>query len=318
MNRLIADVGGTNIRFAVVAGSKLLTEPQTLHCADYPGIVEAAEAYLSGNGQGASFDEAAFAVAGAVTGDWIDITNNHWAFSQAEVARRLKVGRIRFLNDFTALALGLPHLPPESVLALNEAKSVRNAPIAVIGPGTGLGVSGLLPDGTGGWVAIAGEGGHATLPVRTAREFAVIDKAQQMFGHCSAERLVSGPGLVTLAEILDLIDGRAVQQRSPADITENAATGACPVSVEAMDLFLGFLGTMVSNLALTLGAFGGVYLAGGILPRLGIDKLKASPLLARFADKGRYRDYLEAIPVKLVVHPLPAFLGLGNLPIGDE
>jgi glucokinase len=317
MSRLIADVGGTNIRFAVVAGSEVLTEPESLRCADYPGIVEAAQTYLSGKGKGAAFDEAAFAVAGAVTGDWIDITNNRWAFSQAEVARRLKVGRIKFLNDFTALALGLPHLPPESVITLNGAQGTPNAPIGVIGPGTGLGVSGLLPDGKKGWVAIAGEGGHSTLPVRTAREFAVIDKAQQLYSHCSAERLVSGPGLVTLAEILDQLDGRQPAQRTPAEITEKASNGSCLVSVEAMNLFLGFLGTMASNLALTLGAFGGIYLAGGILPRLGPDKLKASPLLERFADKGRYRDYLAAIPLKLVVHPLPAFLGLGNLPIED-
>jgi glucokinase len=317
MSRLIADVGGTNIRFTIVAGSTQLTEPETLHCADYPSIVEAARTYLSGKGKGGAFDEAAFAVAGAVTGDWIDITNNHWAFSQAEVAKHLAVRRIKFLNDFTALALGLPHLPADGLLALNEATGKTEAPIAVIGPGTGLGVSGLLPDGKKGWVAIAGEGGHATLPVRTSREFDVVDKAQQMFGHCSAERLVSGPGLVTLAEILDLLDGRPAQPRTPADITQKAHDGSCPVSVEAMNLFLGFLGTMASNLALTLGAFGGVYLAGGILPRLGADKLKASPLLERFADKGRYRDYLAAIPLKLVVHPLPAFLGLGHLPMDN-
>ncbi|CAA6604494.1 Glucokinase [Rhodospirillaceae bacterium LM-1] len=315
MSRLIADVGGTNVRFAVVAGSKLLTEPESFHCADYPSIIEAAQDYLSKNGQGASFDEAAFAVAAAVTGDWIDITNNHWAFSQAEVARRLNVKRVKFLNDFTALALGLPHLPEESALPLNDAKGVKNAPIAVIGPGTGLGVSGLLPDGKGRWVPIAGEGGHATLSARTEREFAVVNQAQKQFGHCSAERLISGPGLVTLAEILDGLDGRPPIRRTPADIAEKAQNGDCPVCSEALDLLLAFLGTTASNLALTLGAFGGLYLAGGILPRLGAERLKASPLMTRFTDKGRYRDYLASIPVNLVVHPLPAFLGLGNLPI---
>lgn len=317
MSRLIADVGGTNIRFAIVSGSTLLTEPETLHCADFPGIVDAAKTYLAKNGQGASFDEAAFAVAGAVTGDWIDITNNHWAFSQADVAMKLGVGRIRFLNDFTALALGLPHLPPEGVAPLNGVAAKENAAIAVIGPGTGLGVSGLLPDGKGRWTAIAGEGGHASLPARSQREFDVVAEAQRQFGHCSAERLVSGPGLVQLAEILDILDRRPPKKRTPADIAEQARAGTCPVAAETMDLFLGFLGTVASDLALTLGAFGGLYLAGGILPRLGADYLKTSPLVARFHDKGRYRDYLSMVPLKLVIHPLPAFLGLGNLPIGD-
>lgn len=317
MSRLIADVGGTNIRFAVVSGSDLLTEPATLACADYPGIVEAAGAYLKGHAEGARFDEAAFAVAGAVTGDWIDITNNHWAFSQAEVKRRLGVQRLKFLNDFTALALGLPHLPGESALALNDARPVKDAPIAVIGPGTGLGVSGLLPDGRGGWVPIAGEGGHASLGARNAREFSVIAEAEKRYGHCSAERLVSGPGLCLLAKIIDHLGGRPESERTPAEISERAQAGTCPVCAEAMSLFLGFLGTSASNLALTLGAFGGLYLAGGILPRLGADYLKRSPLMERFIDKGRYRDYLNGIPVKLVVHPLPAFLGLGNLPIED-
>ncbi len=317
MSRLIADVGGTNIRFAVVSGSDLLTEPATLACANYPGIVEAAKDYLSRHAEGARFDEAAFAVAGAVTGDWIDITNSHWAFSQAEVKRQLGVRRQKFLNDFTALALGVPHLPKESALALNDASPVKESPIAVIGPGTGLGVSGLLPDGKQGWVPIAGEGGHATLAIRTEREFLVVAEAEKRFGHCSAERLVSGPGLSVLADILDHLDGRTSSPRTPALISERALAGDCPVSTEAMSLFLGFLGTTASNLALTLGAFGGLYLAGGILPRLGADYLKGSPLITRFTDKGRYRDYLSAIPLKLVVHPLPAFLGLPNLPIGD-
>lgn len=317
MSRLIADVGGTNIRFAIVSGSKHLTQPETLRCADFPDIIDAARTYLSGAAKGTSFDEAAFAVAGAVTGDWIDITNNHWAFSQAEVADKLGVKRIRFLNDFTALALGLPHLPQDGLAALNDAVGKNDTAVAVIGPGTGLGVSGLLPNGRGGWSAIAGEGGHASLAVRTEREFAVVAHAQRLFGHCSAERLVSGPGLAQLAEILDALDDRPVQKRTPADIAEQALSKTCPVAVEAMDMFLSFLGTMASNLALTLGAFGGVYLAGGILPRLGVERLKASPLLDRFNDKGRYRDYLSDIPLKLVTHPLPAFLGLGNLPIED-
>ena len=187
------------------------------------------------------------------------------------------------------------------------------AAMAVIAPGTGLGVSGLVPDGAGGFAAVEGEGGHRTLAAQSPREWAIVNALAERFGHASAERALSGPGIEALYRAVASIDGVSCRgDRTAAEIAHDAFTRSDPVAVEAVATFTGFLGSVAGDLALTLGASGGVYLAGGIVP--GWDgRFDAARFLDRFRAKGRFRGYLDAVPVRVVTHPYPALAGAGHL-----
>ena len=187
------------------------------------------------------------------------------------------------------------------------------AAMAVIAPGTGLGVSGLVPDGAGGFAAVEGEGGHRTLAAQSPREWAIVNALAERFGHASAERALSGPGVEALYRAVASIDGVSCRgDRTAAEIAHDAFTRSDPVAVEAVATFTGFLGSVAGDLALTLGARGGVYLAGGIVPGWG-GRFDAARFLDRFRTKGRFRGYLDAVPVRVVTHPYPALAGAGHL-----
>jgi glucokinase len=308
--RLVADVGGTNARFAWQAGpGQPLENVQVLPCAAYPTLQDAMRAYLAQCGRAVPL-HAAIAIANPVTGDEIRMTNHHWAFSQQAVRTEFGLTRLRVLNDFTALALALPALGPEDVRQVGGAEAKSGTPKALIGAGTGLGVSGLLPDGNGGWVALEGEGGHVTLPCATERERCVMDGLARLYGHASAERAVSGQGLIDTYLLLRQADGVLTPGcTSPAEVTEAALAGRDAHAVEALNLFCGFLGVVAGNLALTLGALGGVYIGGGVVPRLG-DWFDASPFRRQFEAKGRFQGYLAALPVWVITaSQSPALLG---------
>jgi glucokinase len=179
--------------------------------------------------------------------------------------------------------------------------------IGVLGPGSGLGMSGLIPSGTR-WIPLIGEGGHATMAPANRREAAVLDHMRGQFDHLSAERCISGPGIVNIYNSAAAVDGVPAQQYTAAQITDAATAAADPRCREATDMFCAMLGTMASNLALTLGAQGGVYIAGGIVPRLG-ERFAQSPFRERFEAKGRLSSYLAEVPTYVVTHPLAAFLG---------
>jgi glucokinase len=312
--RLVADVGGTNARFAWQhqSGGEIV-DGQTLPCADYASLADAIGAYLARLGRPAPLD-CAIAIANPITGDQVRMTNHHWAFSISALKAQCGFDRLRVLNDFTALALALPHLPADELRQVGGGTPVAGTPIALIGPGTGLGVSGLVPDGRGGWIALEGEGGHATLGGRTDRETAVLRQIDVQYGHASGERAVSGQGLVDVHEALQKIDapGNLVRSMTAAEIVHGALEEGHGTCVEAVDLFCAFLGTAAGNLALTLGARAGVYIGGGIVPRLG-DAFARSPFRSRFEVKGRFQDYLAAIPV-YVIHAKqsPALLGAAS------
>jgi glucokinase len=308
--RLLADVGGTNARFAWQDHAHApLTHVRVLSGTDYPTLQAAMRAYIDGVWQGEPA-EAAIAIANPITGDAVRMTNHHWAFSQAAVRAEFGLRRLRLLNDFTALALALPDLSPEQLRQVGGQTAVADAPKALLGAGTGLGVSGLLPNGQGGWVPVQGEGGHVTLPAETARERLLMDGLTARYGHASSERLLSGQGLLDAFEILCAADGAAVSGiDSPAAVTEAALQTRHPQAVEALALFCAVLGSLAGNLALTLGARGGVYVGGGIAPRLGA-ALDASAFRARFEAKGRFRAFLQDIPVWVITaDPSPALLG---------
>lgn len=306
---LIGDVGGTNARFALVEGMADPGHVVVLSCADYPDLETAIAAYLGRIAPALSPKTAAIAIASPVGGDRIKMTNHPWSFSIAETRKNLGFETLEVVNDFTAMALCVPRLGPGDKRAIGGGKAQARAPIAVLGPGTGLGMSGLIPDGER-WIPLSTEGGHATLPAADDRERAVIGVLAQKFGHVSIERAVSGAGLINLAQAIATLDGKTASGSDPADIT--AAAGTDAIATEALAMFAAMLGTAASNLALSLGALGGVYIAGGIVPRLG-GAFPAARFRTRFEDKGRFRSYLAAIPTFVITRPEPALLGLAAM-----
>lgn len=306
---LLGDIGATNARFALIeAGDFSALEWMT--DADYPQFLHAVEAFLERRGR-PTLTAALLAVAGPVDDNCCQLTNRPWLIDGEDLRRSLGVEWVRLVNDFEATAWSLRHLKPRDVHQLGAGQAVAGAPLAVLGPGTGLGVSCYVPGPAGGLV-IASEGGHATLPSTSAREDLVIERLRERFGYVSGEHAVSGMGLENLYQAIAAIADVDVPERRAAGITKAALEGTCPTSRTALELFCAFLGSIAGDVALTFGARGGVYIAGGISPRI-IDFLERSEFRARFEAKGRSRSYVERIPTKVIVHPDATFVGLQAL-----
>lgn len=306
--RLVGDVGGTNARFGWVdAAGQAPCEIEVLPCIDYPSLGDAIGDYLGRRGRTERRPRwAALGIANPLDGDLVRMTNHHWSFSAERLRHELALERLMLLNDFTALALGVPALHGSSLLQVGGG-SARPGVMGVLGPGTGLGVSGLVPNGRG-HIALAGEGGHVTLPTSTAEEAAVVAQLGLRLPHVSAERLLSGPGLVLLHQSLAGVRGHYAEARGAAEITELARAHADPLCIDTVAMFCALLGTVAGDLALTLGAVGGIYIGGGIVPALG-DLFSASSFRARFETKGRFSDYLAQIPTYVIQAPYCAIDG---------
>lgn len=308
--RLLGDVGGTNARFAwqAQAGAPL-TAVCTHRCEDDASLLASIQRYRQAQGLPVPAS-AAIGMANPVTGDAVQMTNHHWSFSIAQLQADLGVRRLAVINDFTALALSLPLLREADLRRVGSGDAVPTAARALLGPGTGLGVSGLLPAPGGAAVPISGEGGHVTLAPADALEASVVDWLRERFGHPSAERALSGPGLVNLYQAAAELGGHAAVDLNAADVVHRSRlAGACQASRTAVDLFCSFLGSVAGNLALTLGARGGVYVGGGIAPRL-LPELGRSRFRERFESKGRFRGYLAAIPTFVIqASESPALMG---------
>jgi glucokinase len=311
---LLGDIGGTNARFALLRPDGAVVAMRTLKSADHRTLAAAARAYLD-DVAGAAPRRAAFAVAAPIIGDRVKFTNRAWAFSIARLRPALGLSELRVINDFVAIALAVPRLARREVVAVGGGRARPDAPVVVLGPGTGLGVAALVPH-AGRWIPIATEGGHATLAADDDRAAAILAAIRGRVGHVSAERVLSGPGLVTLADAICRLDGRGVAPADPVTITTQGVAGRDPLCREVVDTFLGFLGGFAGNLALSYGALGGVYIAGGIVPDFAA-YLERSPFRDRFEAKGRFRDYLAAIPTRVVMRVEPAFLGLKALAESD-
>lgn len=312
--RVLGDVGGTNARFAWQASDDApLRDIVSIPTADHPTLAAALSEYLRGIGRPVP-PWCAIGIANPITGDHVQMTNSHWSFSIEAVRLGLGFERFVVINDFTALALALPGLPRNELRQIGGGAAIAGAPLALLGAGTGLGVSGLVP-GTepGRWYPLQGEGGHVTLAARNAREAAVLQVLRDGFGHASAERAVSGQGLQALHDALCTLNGTANDTPlAAAEISRRALASSDPQCVEALALFCTFLGTVAGNLALTLGARGGVFIGGGIVPRLG-DAFTNSGFRASFEDKGRFRPYLAAIPVYVIHAEIsPALRGVAR------
>ncbi|MBX3490137.1 glucokinase [Parvibaculum sp.] len=319
---LVADIGGTNVRFALASlrqGELMLGPTVSLRTAAYRRLDDALEAVLDAEGR-PPLAAAAICAAGPVRaadegGVRIALTNCPWDVTEAAIARVTGVAAPRLMNDFAALALAIPALTPADIRRLGAPGTpVPGAPAIVIGAGTGLGVSALLPDGARAHV-VAGEGGHVDLAPQGPREMAVLSHLQAQFGHVSAERVLSGPGLATLHAALVAIDGAAPAPLTPEEVAIRAHGGQCPQSREAVALFCGWLGAVAGDAALTLGARGGVYIAGGIVPGW----VAAMPGLfdenlfrARFEAKGRLEFWMKDIPSFVVTRADAALLGLAR------
>ena len=283
---LVGDVGATNARFGLVSPEREVLHTRTHAVADHPTIADAITAYLSERAALPMPRRGAIAIASAITGDRVAMTNHPWSFSISALKSQLGLDRLEVLNDFTALALALPHLAAEHRLQVGGGGPAVGAPLGVLGPGSGLGVSGLIPAGAG-WIPLAGEGGHATMAPATDREGAVLDRMRRHFDHVSAERVLSGPGLVNLYNTLAALDGVPSRGYTAPQIADPEMGTADRICAESTTLFCAMLGTMAGNLALTLGARGGIYIGGGIVPRLG-QRFAESPFRARFEAKGRF------------------------------
>jgi glucokinase len=305
---VVADVGGTTARFAALGADGSPGEPLELASRDFPGLEGALAAAFERLG---SASAVAVAVAGPVVGDEVELTNVGWAFSIERTRTRLGLDRLVVVNDFAALARSLPALPPgafETIRAGEPRPERERAPWAVLGPGTGLGVAGLVPV-PDGWQVLPGEGGHRDLAATEELEWRVVERLAARYGHVSAERALSGPGLVALHEAVCELDGRPCRELDPAGVAE-AARGAgddAAAARSACGLFSGWLGAFAGDVALTLGARAGVVLAGGVLAGLGpaFDRRR---FVERFLGKGRFAAWLEPVPVLRLLDPVRAAL----------
>jgi len=306
--RLLGDIGGTHARWAwQESADAALQDISVQACRSSATLLDSARTYLTSTGH-AHPHSAGIGIATALTGDVVRMTNNPWTFSIKELKQSLGVEHCLLVNDFTALALSLPGLKASDLRSVGGGAAVHGAPIALIGPGTGLGVSGLLRSANGQYCALSGEGGHATLAAADEDETALLSVLRRRFGHVSAERLISGPGLVELYRASCALHGRIARNLTPAEVSAAAIAASDPDCIASARHFTAFLGTVAGNLALTLGALGGLYLGGGVVPRLGA-AFDEALFRQRFEDKGRYQDYLRAIPCWIITASTPALLG---------
>jgi glucokinase len=325
--RLIADIGGTYARFTLETAPGTFEQSATLRCAEHADFHAAVSAYLARLqplAAGSRIAHAAVAIANPVDGDDVRMTNYHWQFSIEAMRQKLGLDTLVVVNDFTALAMALPHLAPGDRRQIGGGAARERSVIGILGAGSGLGMSGLIP-ADDGWIALGTEGGHTSFSPRDERELAILDFAWKHLPrqsgasvHVSFERLLSGPGLELIYRALAARAGvRAAVGLSAPEITRRALAAdgrsSDTVCVEAVDAFCAILGTAASNLAVTLGALGGVYIGGGIVPRLGAHFAR-SRFRQRFEDKGRFSAYVSQIPTWVVtaenatVHGVSAIL----------
>ncbi|MBU9205434.1 glucokinase [Burkholderia multivorans] len=307
--RLLADIGGTNARFALETGDGDIGQVRVYACADYSGLVDAVRQYFSDMSL-QQVSAAAIAIANPVDGDEVRMTNRDWSFSIEATRRALGFDTLLVVNDFTALAMALPKLNGAHWKQIGAGTPRKDGPIGVLGPGTGLGVSGLIKDREH-WIPLASEGGHVTFSPVDDRDDAVLAYARQKWSHVSFERVAAGSGLSLIYDALAAGRGRAESGFAPERITDRAHRQD-ELAIDAIACFSGILGTLAGNLALTLGARGGVYVGGGVVQKLGT-LFDARTFRQRFEQKGRFEAMLKTVPTYLITTEYPAFFGVSAL-----
>ncbi len=321
---LIADIGGTNIRIAQAASISdasnsdeiEINNIETYQCKAFSSLAEVLTHYIEVKGLNNCVINACFAIACPVDNDLISMTNLPWQFSQKELKQALKLNTLSFINDYTAIAMAIPLLSDDQKVKIGGGSSVAGKPISVCGPGTGLGVANLIPvtiAGKSQWQCISGEGGHIDFAAVNDTEQQVLNFIQTIKKRVSYEQLLSGYGLEQIYQALLFINQgieiTTVKDKLLAkEITEKAINGTCKVCEQTLTLFCDVLGSFAGNLALIMNSQGGVYIAGGIVPRF-IDYLKASEFRARFEAKGRLAYITEQAPTYVITEQQPGLLG---------
>jgi len=306
--RLVGDIGGTNARFAIAEPGKHPHDVRKLPAAQYPSLAEAAENYLS---RAPMVEEAVLGVAAPVLGDEVRFSNSAWQFSIEDVRRRLGLRRLVIINDLVAQALSVAALQPDEIAPVKAGTRDPTQPSLVIGPGTGLGVAFLLSNaGTLGVLprVLPSEAGHATFAPMDRVQAEILSHLHGRYPHVSAERLLSGSGLLAIATTLAKINGQMIDMKDPRDVSARAAAGQCPICSEAIRIFSSILGSTAANLVLTLLTGGGVIITGGLCRALR-PLWDVTALTEAFIEKGRFRSYLDGIPIDQILRPHAGLLG---------
>jgi glucokinase len=313
---LLADIGGTNARFALETAPGKLEFILVLKCADYPNLSDAMRAYL---GRPESIQLGAqkvkrvgIAIANPVHGDLIQMMNHHWTFSIQAMKQEFALDTFLVANDFKALAMALPFLNDTQKVQIGGGQAEPNSVIGLIGPGTGLGVCGLIPT-NGQWVALDSEGGHASFAPTNPIEIEMLQFAMKTHHHVSSERFLSGAGmLLTYQALAEHHKTTAEADITIPEIMRRGLANECPICKETLSVFCEVLGTAAGNLAIMLGTTGGMYIGGGIVPRLG-QFFQESQFRYRFEHKGRLTKYLSQVPTYIITDPYPTFIGIAAL-----
>lgn len=299
---LVGDIGGTNARFAIADIDELtISDFANFRCDMFASLPEAIAAYLDSIPHRPAM--AGLAVAAPVNGDRIQLTNRPWTFTRTEIADAAGVERLHLVNDYEALALCLPHLTAHDLHGIGAGRDEKGAPMAVVGPGTGLGVAALVR-ARDICIGVAGEGGHVSFAPQSAADMEIVEQIRQAGEHVSAEKLISGPGLVRLYKALGDIRSRAgapaQEIGDAAEVVARALSGDDALAAEALDYFVTWLGRFAGDIALLYGARGGVYLGGGIVPKI-LAALDSKRFLDAFRSKGRLTSFLEPVPVHVIM-----------------
>ncbi len=306
MLSVVVDLGGTNIRLAVCElETGTLNQLKEFVCAEFASLEEALVQYFA-----TLQDEVkhlCVGIACPVEGDRITMTNLSWEFSQQALKDKLKLASLYVINDYTAISLAVPFLSQEEKIQIGGGEAQPDGVTAVFGPGTGLGVSHIIKPADK-WISLDGEGGHVSFTANTREQADILFLLQEQFGHVSAERILSGQGLVNLYQSLCTLSERQAEFEQPKEVSKAALDGSCTIARRSLQVFCQAMGGFAGNLALTLNCSGGVYIAGGIVPRF-VDFFQSSEFRRFFEDKGRFKDYLSAIPTFLITHDNPGLLG---------
>lgn len=304
---LVGDVGGTNARFAVVDHQGHVRNPRIFPARDYDSLAEVIAEYIETTCGRSRPPRAVIAVAGPVVDGEIEFTNLDWQISEGDLLAQFEFEAVKLINDFAAQALACPRLDKDELRVIGPTiRGGADCPLVVLGAGTGFGVAGLARSERGD-VAVATEGGHAAFAPTDEVEIEVLRRFSAAHGRVSNERLLSGAGLFELYLALGDIEGKLTPAQDQKAVVE-AAGREDPLAEATLDRFCGIFGAVAGDVALTFGARGGVFISGGIAPKIA-DRLAASPFRARFEDKGRLSGYMREIPTSLVLHPYPAIIG---------
>jgi len=303
---LVGDVGGTNARFALVDSQGHIRHPRSFPARDYASLADVMGEYLEQTAGRRRPARAVIAVAGPVVAGEIEFTNLDWHISEGDLLAQFEFEAVKLVNDFAAQAMACTLLEPDDLRPLGPGIRGAEGPVVVLGAGTGFGVAGLAR-GDRGDIAIATEGGHAGFAPTDEVEIEIWRRLKVRYGRVSIERLLSGPGVFDLYLALAEIEGANAELPDDKGVIEAANAGE-PRAAATVDRFCGILGSVAGDLALSFGARGGVFVSGGLAPRIA-DRLAASNFRSRFEDKGRLSDYVAQIPTSLVLHPYPAIVG---------